>query len=89
MGLIGYFINKILKSSNVEDENMKKKLIKKLNKEKDEEGFLYRFPKSLKHLEEKKKSKKEENKNNKNKNNKNKNEIKNKKKKKIEEKEKK
>ena len=53
--LISYFINRILKSTQKEDENLKNKIIKKINEVKDEEGFLYRFPKSLKHLEEEKK----------------------------------
>ena len=71
IGLISYFINKILKSTREEDEYFKNKLIKQINEVKDEEGFLYKFPKSLKHLEEvkdkeknkKKKNKKKEDKN--------------------------
>ena len=64
--LISYFINRILKSTKKEDENLKNKIIKKINEAKDEEGFLYKFPKSLKYLEEEKKEDITDNKNKKN-----------------------
>ena len=79
--LISYFINRILKSTRNEDEALKKKLLKQLNEANEEEGFFYKFPKSLKHLEVIKENKKDK----KDKKDKNKKSKKNKKNKKDEE----
>jgi len=48
---ISYFINKILKSDNKEDQYLKNKFIEELKEAKDEEGFLFQFPKSFKYFE--------------------------------------
>ena len=87
---ISYFINKILKSTKKEDEILKNKITKDINDAMGEKGFLYKFPKSLKHLEVKKEKKIDEKKEKdkdkeKNKDKKNKKGIKSKKDKEIEE----
>ena len=42
--LAEYFINKIIKSDEENEQSFKNALIKKIKKVKDEEGFLYNFP---------------------------------------------
>ena len=51
---ISYFINKILKSNNKEDQYLKNKFIEELKEAKDEEGFLFQFPKAFKYFEKNK-----------------------------------
>ncbi len=70
LNTVSYFINRILKSERNEDQTFKNNLIEKINESIGEEDFLYKYPKSLKHLEKKsnKINKRKFNKKNKNKN---------------------
>ena len=60
LDLIKHFINKIIKSQNEEDSALKKSLIKNINEVKDEEDFLYQYPKSFNKNKEEKKEEEEE-----------------------------